>query len=98
MLAGKEKKVSIGKYPTISLLEARETAAKMLTKVRQGIDPTAKVEIKKKITFGEITISYIQLAAKRKSVQRIFKIQQGLMSVTNSTKLIRLKPSVAQKA
>ncbi|MGB8518509.1 MAG: integrase family protein, partial [Gallionella sp.] len=80
---GKEKRIAIGQYPTVSLAEVRETAAKLLFQVRQGFDPGEPTPadaliVGKKITFGEITKNYIQIAEKRKSDQRIFKIQQAL--------------------
>jgi integrase len=74
----KEKRISLGDYPGASLLEARTTAGGMLAQVRQGIDPAAPIVVEKKITFGEVTKDYIYLSGRRKSEQRIAKIQQAL--------------------
>ncbi len=39
-LAGDKRRITIGEYPTVSLAEARERAAKIRRQARAGVDPT----------------------------------------------------------
>ena len=40
-LAGGKRRITIGEYPTVSLADARERAAKIRRQARAGVDPTA---------------------------------------------------------
>lgn len=54
-LAGKEKVMTVGKYPFVSLQEARDKAFLARKEVREGVDPIkAKKEEKMVDSFGEI--------------------------------------------
>jgi integrase len=75
---GKDKRITLGQFPGMTLVEARAEAARLKTEIKKGIDPTSPIVEVKKITFGEVTQNYLDAARKRKSEQRIFKIKQAL--------------------
>lgn len=74
---GKEKRITLGQIPEMTLAEAREKAQQFRTKIKKEIDPTAKGETN---TFGEIYSDFIdtQRNTRRKSEQRIAKIKQAI--------------------
>ena len=71
---GKEKTLTIGKYPTVSLVEARQAAENARRMIAQGQDPSAmkqqaKQERKTALlnTFANVTKAWHEKTTKRKS-------------------------------
>jgi len=57
------RRVMLGSYPTLSLVDARELAREILAAVARGEEPQAAG---KAATFAELADQYIELHAKRK--------------------------------
>lgn len=55
---GKEKKLSLGAYPEISLLAARQKRDEARTQLAQGIDPGQSTTESKKETFEEVALEW----------------------------------------
>lgn len=55
---GKNRRFTIGRFPHVSLSEARKQVGELRVKIRKGIDPQAELQKKKyqpkKITFGKL--------------------------------------------
>ena len=63
--------LTIGKYPTVSLTEARSIASQSLSQVEQDIDPatqklTKKIADRNALTVGDLVDEYIEKWAKVK--------------------------------
>lgn len=54
---GKDRRITLGSFPDMTLAEARESAAKTKKRVRQGIDPTAPVIVN---TFEMVALKFIE--------------------------------------
>lgn len=61
---GKDRRLTLGSFPEMSLAEAREEASKAKKQVKQGIDPTAPVVVN---TFERVAYKFIEW---KKSVLR----------------------------
>jgi len=55
---GKEKKLSFGAYPEISLLAARKKRDEARAQLAQGIEPGKSTKESKKETFGEVALEW----------------------------------------
>ncbi len=54
---GKDRRLTLGTFPDMSLAEAREAAGKIKKQVKQGIDPTAPVVVN---TFEKVAFKFIE--------------------------------------
>jgi len=54
---GKDRRITLGSYPDMSLAEAREAAGQNKRQVKQGIDPTAPVVVN---TFEMVAFKFIE--------------------------------------
>jgi len=54
---GKDRRLTLGSYPDMSLAEAREEASKTKKQVKQGIDPTAPIVVN---TFERVANKFIE--------------------------------------
>ena len=73
-LNGKNRRISLGRYPDISLSLARELAQQKRGLVAKGIDPKEqeekqKKEAQKNITIKELAIKWHHVRTKRKQVK-----------------------------
>jgi len=59
MVAGKEKRLSLGTYPETSLKQARISRDEMRTKIQQGTDPAAERKSKKRIADGQLSFEQV---------------------------------------
>lgn len=59
MVAGKEKRLSLGTYPETSLKQARINRDEMRTKIQQGTDPAAERKSKKRIEEGQLSFEQV---------------------------------------
>jgi integrase len=75
---GKVINKSVGQFPDFDLEEARQIAQDWKRDARQGTNPAAPIIAIKGITLGEVSKQLIELQSKRKSNDRILKIQQAL--------------------
>ena len=75
VLNGRERKYTIGAYPTHSALSARETAIKLKGKIAKGFDPQEKKKaIRDDSSFAEMCYEYIEKHAKiHKKTWQYFK-------------------------
>tara|TARA_R110000868_G_scaffold380784_4_gene647015 strand:+ start:13431 stop:14684 length:1254 start_codon:yes stop_codon:yes gene_type:complete len=62
VVQGKQKRMTIGRYPDLTVEQARREAQKLLGKIATGIDPTleAKVSKRKAITLGQAFADYVK--------------------------------------
>jgi integrase len=82
-IAGKQKELTLGRYPDISLTKAREIAAAKRAEVQQGIDPAAE---KRKAehaaanawTFRKLADDYFEKVADRLAENTIYGRKQQL--------------------
>ena len=60
-IANKTKRVSLGKYPTLTAEQARTEAMKQLNKMANGIDPVKEKREKKikSVTLGEVFVEFL---------------------------------------
>lgn len=66
-LGGRARRYTIGRYPDLSLADARDLAKDARTNVARGIDPSAaKVEMRHAETFGELAEQYLRDYAKKR--------------------------------
>jgi integrase len=64
---GKRRRIHIGRFPPLSLAEAREHAKVIIGRIARGEDPQAeRVADKESITLEELAAEYLELHAKRK--------------------------------
>ena len=54
---GKDRRLTLGSYPDMSLVEAREEASKTKKQVKQGIDPTEPIVVN---TFERVANKFIE--------------------------------------
>ena len=65
---GKAKRMTLGRYPVLSLLEAREIATQALNKLTKGADPQAKKEEKRSYPrFDDVFGEFLRLYCNRKN-------------------------------
>lgn len=62
-LKGKIIKVTIGSYPAVSVLDARDAAREILSKIERGIDPREEInaEVIKSVTLGHAFEKFIEI-------------------------------------
>jgi integrase len=73
---GRPRRYTIGRYPDLSLADARDRAKAARNDVAHGADPsTTKVELRRAETFGELADLFIQDYAKPR--KRTWEIDQG---------------------
>ena len=77
--------LTIGKYPTVSLTEARSIASQSLSQIEQDIDPatqklTKKIGDRNALTVGDLVEEYIEKWAKVKKKERSWKEDERLLN------------------
>ena len=87
---GKEKLASFGKYPTVSLAEARELKDKARKLLAKGMDPNAekkRIELERKLlnnnTFKQIAAAYIEKREKEGRAESTIRKLHWLIEVAN---------------
>jgi hypothetical protein len=67
-VGGRPRRYTIGRYPNLSLAEARDKARDARNQVAHGVDPSGvKTETRQAETFGELAAQYVrEYAALRK--------------------------------
>src|SRR5262249_47501983 len=86
---GKTRRVTLGQWPTMNVLMARELATRMLAQLAQGIDPAeASKPIKVTPTFGSIFDAYLEdrTSRGRKSAETMRRIYQRHLAHWNERK------------
>lgn len=64
---GRKRRMTLGKFPTLSLADARDRARDVLGAVARGEDPQAEKNADRKAeTFGELASDYLERHAKLK--------------------------------
>ena len=76
--------LTIGKHPTVSLTEARSIASQSLSQIEQDIDPatqklTKKIADRNALTVGDLVEEYIEKWAKVKKKERSWKEDERLL-------------------
>ena len=56
---GEEKRIALGKYPDVTLEEARQKAAEIKQQVKQGIDPAAILKPAIENTFEAVALKFV---------------------------------------
>ena len=77
--------LTIGKHPTVSLTEARSIASQSLSQIEQDIDPatqklTKKIADRNALTVGDLVEEYIEKWAKVKKKERSWKEDERLLN------------------
>ena len=77
--------LTIGKYPTVSLTEARSIASQSLSQIEQDIDPatqklTKKIVDRNALTLGDLVEEYIEKWAKVKKKEQSWKEDERLLN------------------
>jgi len=77
--------LTIGKYPRVSLTEARSIASQSLSQIEQDIDPatqklTKKIADRNALTVGDLVEEYIEKWAKVKKKERSWKEDERLLN------------------
>ena len=77
--------LTIGKHPTVSLTEARSIASQSLSQIEQDMDPatqklTKKITDRKALTVGDLVEEYIEKWAKVKKKERSWKEDERLLN------------------
>ena len=77
--------LTIGKHPTVSLTEARSIASQSLSQIEQDIDPatqklTKKIGERNALTVGDLVEEYIEKWAKVKKKERSWKEDERLLN------------------
>ena len=77
--------LTIGKYPTVSLTEARSIASQSLSQIEQDIDPatqklTKKIPDRNALTVGDLVEEYIEKWAKVKKKEQSWKEDERLLN------------------
>jgi len=77
--------LTIGKYPTVSLTEARSIASQSLSQIEQNIDPatqklTKKIPDRNALTVGDLVEEYIEKWAKVKKKEQSWKEDERLLN------------------
>ena len=77
--------LTIGKHPTVSLTEARSIASQSLSQIEQDIDPatqklTKKTPDRNALTVGDLVEEYIEKWAKVKKKERSWKEDERLLN------------------
>ncbi|MDO8812342.1 MAG: Arm DNA-binding domain-containing protein [Gallionella sp.] len=58
LINGKDRRLTIGSFPDVTLAEARELASKLKKQVRQGKDPTAPVALHTFATVAQLFVEW----------------------------------------
>jgi integrase len=87
---GKRQTYTIGKYPAISLKEAREKVISINNKLENDINPIKKQIIKKQHTFAEVADEFIK--------QLEVKCSPGYIQDTTNRLNLYILPYIGQKA
>src|SRR5579864_3634267 len=82
-ITGKRKEISLGRYPDVSLGEARQIASQKRAQVQQGVDVArekqkTKQEANRLWTFERLTGNYLDMAAEHLSANTIAGRRQQL--------------------
>ncbi len=77
--------LTIGKYPTVSLTEARSIASQSLSQIEQDIDPatqklTKKITDQNALTVGDLVEEYIEKWARVKKKEQSWKEDERLLN------------------
>ena len=77
--------LTIGKHPTVSLTEARSIASQSLSQIEQDIDPatqklTKKIPDRNALTLGDLVEEYIEKWAKVKKKEQSWKEDERLLN------------------
>jgi len=77
--------LTIGKHPTVSLTEARSIASQSLSQIEQDIDPatqklTKKIGDRNALTVGDLVEEYLKKWAKVKKKERSWKEDERLLN------------------
>ena len=77
--------LTIGKHPTVSLTEARSIASQSLSQIEQDIDPatqklTKKIADRNALTVGDLVEEYIEKWAKVKKKEQSWKEDERLLN------------------
>ena len=77
--------LTIGKYPTVSLTEARSIASQSLSQIEQDMDPatqrlTKTIADRNALTVGDLVEEYIEKWAKVKKKERSWKEDERLLN------------------
>ena len=77
--------LTIGKHPTVSLTEARSIASQSLSQIEQDIDPatqklTKKIVDRNALTLGDLVEEYIEKWAKVKKKEQSWKEDERLLN------------------
>jgi len=77
--------LTIGKHPTVSLTEARSIASQSLSQIEQDIDPatqklTKKIPDRNALTVGDLVEEYIEKWAKVKKKEQSWKEDERLLN------------------
>ena len=77
--------LTIGKHPTVSLTEARSIASQSLSQIEQDMDPatqrlTKKIADRNALTVGDLVEEYIEKWAKVKKKERSWKEDERLLN------------------
>ena len=77
--------LTIGKHPTVSLTKARSIASQSLSQIEQDIDPatqklTKKIVDRNALTLGDLVEEYIEKWAKVKKKERSWKEDERLLN------------------
>lgn len=88
LLNGKEKRISLGVYPTISLQDARKQREEFKTLIAKGIDPSIErkeekeaikaEEIKSQNTFKNVSTQWVELQRSRLGEITLSKYERAL--------------------
>lgn len=84
-ISGKEKTLSIGVYPEISLKEARDERDKARKQLKEGVDPSADKQVQKILqnvsrenSFEPIAREWLKIPMSDRSESYLKKIERGL--------------------
>jgi integrase len=106
---GKEKLLSYGPYPAVTLARAREEHEKARTLKRQGIDPAAEKQVRKRAeeeqeqassmpTFASLTEEWLNTWSKKKSGRYVetvkTRLNRDILSVVGNVPIDQLKTAV----
>lgn len=61
---GKEKRVSLGRYPEVSLVKAREKASAIRNLLAEGADPVKKAAAERVVLFSAVAAEWLQVKGK----------------------------------
>ena len=82
MISGTQKRITVGRYPDLTVEQARKEAQKLLGKIATGIDPVLETQVAKKrgIALQEVFSDYLK-ARKSMKPSTILDYQRALNQV-----------------